>query len=314
MAALFKRLIFDPIIELLAPQNAQVKAAKKTLKNSKILKNAKYDTLIAGINSGKIQYVAGSFTGDFSAALSRDLRALGAKFNKRTSAFTIVPEALPAEVLQAIKDYASTARKLHEALEDKLRNIEFTLSYEIQQNPIKADRMIEKLDKKFQDQYGDALQISDLSKESKKKLARMYSQSLSPYIKKFSDEQIKDLRAMVKANAETGYRFDTLVQRIENKFNVTQSKAEFLARNETTAYVSKARQIRFQEVGATHYVWRTSNDSNVRKDHAHLKGQTFEYSKPPIVDVATGRRGNPGTDYNCRCIDDVIISNILETA
>lgn len=313
LRALFYTLIFQPIVKLLAPHNAQVKSAARQLKNSSNhqMRNAQYDPIVTGINSGKIQYVDGIFSGDFNAAISKALKGYGAQFNKRTATWSIVPQALPVEVIRAIKEHADVARKLHYELDDKLKNIEMTLAYGIQEHPIDAEPMVDKLDEKFQSQYGDALGVSDLSEKSKKKLAKTYVDSLKPFIKKFSSEQIADLRAIVKANAETGYRFDFLVERIQNRYDVTQSKAEFLARNETAIYVSKVRQARFGDVGITKYVWRTAGDSEVRKDHKKLNGRTFEYSKPPIVDEATGRRANAGEDYNCRCVADPVMPEVF---
>lgn len=312
LKALFKKIIFDPIIDLLAPHNAQVKAAKKTLKNSKVLYNAKYDSIVTAINAGQIQYFNGTFSGNFNATLSAALKSYGAQFNKQTKTFSIVPEALPNEVRESIKNYAARARKYHEDLEDELKNIQFSLTYQIEQFPVDTTKTIVRLDDKFQDQYGDALGIPEMSDTAQKKLSRMYLESLRPYIKKFSNEQIADLRSMVSDNAREGYRFDYLVDRIQQRYDVSMSKASFLARQETSIFVAKARQVRFGDVGITKYVWRTSHDSEVRSDHKKLDGREFEYRKPPIVDEATGRKGNPGEDYNCRCIADPVISNVLE--
>lgn len=310
---LFYQLIFKPIVDLLKPHNAQVKSAARQLKNSSNhrMLNAKYSPIVAGINSGKIQYVDGIFSGDFNAAISSALKGYGAKFNKRTATWAIMQQALPVEIVSAIKEYANTARQLHDALDGQLRKIEMNLSYEIQSNPIDATKTINKMDRQFNDQYGDALGTENLSATAKEKLNRAYAASLSPYIKRFSSEQIADLRAMVKANAEIGYRFDRLVSQIEQRYDVTQTKAEFLARQETSIFTSKARQARFGDVGITKYVWRTAQDSEVREDHRKLNGREFEYSKPPIVDEATGRRAGPGQDFNCRCIDEPMIENVL---
>lgn len=307
---LFYQLIFKPIVDLLAPQNAQVKAAAKELKNS-VLLNAKFDPIVTGINSGKIQYVDGTFSGDFNAAISRALKSYGAQWNRQTKTFAIQPEQLPAQVTDAVAGYAETAKQLHDALEARLKTIEMELTYKIQQNPIDAQKMIEKMDKKFQKQYGDALGVGDLSEEAKNKLARMYADSLKPYIKKFGSEEINDIRALVKANAETGYRFDSLVKRIENRYDVSKTKASFLARQETALYTSAARRQRFGDVGITSYIWRTAGDAEVRADHRKLNGRVFEYSRPPVVDEATGRRDNPGQDFNCRCVDEPVLPSVL---
>ena len=129
--ALFYELVFKPIVDLLKPHNAQVKAAAKELRNSspsqfsnRELRNAKFDPVVAGINSGKVQYTAGVFSGDFNASISKALKGYGAKWNKQTKTWAIAPAALPVEVIDAAKNYAATARQLHEALEDRLKQIE----------------------------------------------------------------------------------------------------------------------------------------------------------------------------------------------
>lgn len=302
-------LIYKPLVDLLAPHNAQVKQARTDLK--KEVRNAKYDPIVSGINSGKIQYVADTFSGEFNATISKALRSYGAKWNKKAGTFTILEAQLPPEVKEAAKGYAQKAKDYHEELEKKLKEIEMTLTYQILQNPIDASIVIGKMDKKFMELYGDALGTEDLSENAKERLKKGYSEALRPYIKKFGDEQILDLREMVTENARTGYRFDALIDKIQNRFDVSQTKAAFLARQETSMFVSQVRQVRFREVGITKYIWRTSGDSEVRPDHRKLNGREFEYAKPPVVDEATGRRGNPGIDFNCRCIAEPVMPEVF---
>lgn len=306
---LFYQVIYKPILDILAPHNAQIKAARASLK--KEIRNAKYDPIVDGINSGKIQYVDSIFSGDFNAAISKALRSYGAKFNKRTKTYAVLEQQLPPEVLAAARDLAQRAKGYHESLEKKLTEMVMTMTYQVGANPIDAKKTINKMSKKFQEQYGDALGTEGLSESSKEKLNRAYQFALKPYISKFGSEQIFEIRELVAENAKTGYRFDTLISKIEQRYGVSQSKAEFLARQETSMFVSKAREARFGDVGITKYIWRTAGDSEVRPDHKKLDGREFEYSKPPIVDIATGRRGNAGEDYNCRCIAEPVLPEVF---
>lgn len=308
LEALFYKIIFKPMVDLLSPHNAQVKAAKGELRN------AKSDPLVAGINSGKIQYVVDTFSGDFNASISKALRSYGAQFNKRTGTFTILPEMLPIEVLEAAKAYSEAAERLHDDLLSVLDGIQRGLEKSVQDNKIDATVTIGKMNKKFDAAYGDALGTEDLSAESKKHLDKVYVDSLDPYIKNFSDDMVKELRDMVAANAKTGYRFDSLIDRIQNRYSVSKSKAEFLAQQETSLFVSKHREQRFADVGIKKYIWRTAGDADVRKDHGKLNGRTFEYANPPVVDVATGRRANPGEDFRCRCIADPVLPEVFANA
>jgi len=85
---------------------------------------------------------------------------------------------------------------------------------------------------------------------------------------------------------------------------VTTSRAMTIARTETAKAASIVTEVRAKEVGATHYIWRTAGDSDVRESHAEMEGEVCEYDNPPIVD---GEPLNPGMIYNCRCYAEPII-------
>lgn len=304
---LFYEVIFKPIVDLLSPHNAQVRAAKRELRN------ARTGAVSAALLSGKIQYYDDTFSGDFSAAISRELRSYGAKYNKRDRTYSVLPQMLPVDVLEAAKEYDAAAKRLHDELERRLKEVQITLGKSIGARPVDAKKVVEMSDKKFQAIYGDALGTGDLAEHSKAALAREYEDSITPYIKDFSDEMISELRGIVAENARAGYRFDHLVAKIQNRYDVSQNKAEFLARQETSLFTSKVREVRFGEVGVEEYIWRTAGDSEVREDHKKLNGKKFRFDEPPVVD-ATGRRANPGEDFNCRCVSEPVIPGVLANA
>ena len=121
-------------------------------------------------------------------------------------------------------------------------------------------------------------------------------------MKEWSKEAIAKLRGDITVNVVKGFRAQRMVDQIQADAGVTKRKAQFLARQETSLLVSKFREERYKDVGLVEYEWSTGGDERVRKDHKDLDGRIFRYDSPPIVDRATGRRGNPGEDFNCRCI------------
>lgn len=302
---IFYEIVFKPVVALLAPHNKQVKDAAREMKN------AVEDPVIAALKTGKVQYSSGVFSGEFNAATSKALKAIGAKYNSRTKVFTLAADLVPKPVLDMAKKYQDTAKELHDELKKRLDEMESVLDGSVSKHPVDATVVVGKVQRGFERSVGDALGNSELSDESRTQLKRDYTTSLAPYIKKFSAETIAELRAEVEANALAGYRFDHLVDRIQNRFDVSHSKAEFLARQETSIYVSKHRQTRFAESGVTQYVWRTAGGPRVREDHRKLNGRTFSYKNPPIVDEATGRRANAGEDFNCRCVADPVLPDVV---
>jgi SPP1 gp7 family putative phage head morphogenesis protein len=104
------------------------------------------------------------------------------------------------------------------------------------------------------------------------------------------------------AKVETGgLHVEAMAERLETEFNVGEARARLWARDQTLKLHANITEERHKAVGITEYIWTTSGDERVRKDHAALDGQTFSYDDPPVVDERTGRRGNPGEDFQCRC-------------
>lgn len=312
LGEIFYRIIFKPIVDLLAPQNKQMKKAAKEFRN------AKDDIVVAAILSGQIQYVDSEFSGDFTAAVSSALRGLGAQYNKHTGTFGAVPETLPASIIAAEERMRVDEKKLHDGLQDLFNRMLRGLNQTVKGDQVNATKTISKLDAKFDKTYGKevpkAISVDELSAAGQKQIVKDYSNNMDLWVNKFSREMIHELRGIVEENAATGYRYDKLISKIQGRFSVSQSKAEFLARQETSLFVSKHREARFADAGITSYIWRTAGDSTVREDHRKLNGRTFEFSNPPIVDEATGRRANPGEDFNCRCVSEPILAGVLANA
>lgn len=310
MEAQLKKIFFDvifrPVLDLLLPHNAQVKAAAKEFKN------AGDAAVVAALRGGKIQYTAGTFSGDFTAATTKELKKMGAKWNKQTKTFFLAPNLIPTDVAAMATEYADAAKKLHDELYKRLSEIEINLEALVDARPVDATPTVEAVQKGFQKSAGDA--FSDLTDEGKDRLSQEYTENIKPYIKKFSKETVLELRKMVSDNAQQGYRFDKLVDRIQGRYDVSQTKAKFLAQQETGLLAAKHRRVRFEDVGITRYIWRTSGKPSVRDDHRALNGREFLYSDPPVVDRATGRRGNPGEDFGCQCVDEPIMPEVAVPA
>lgn len=89
-----------------------------------------------------------------------------------------------------------------------------------------------------------------------------------------------------------------LADRIEERIEVTRSKAEFLARDQTLSLNGQITRDRQASAGIEEFIWTTSGDERVRESHRALDGKRFRWDDPPIVD---GRAVIPGDDYQCRC-------------
>lgn len=104
-----------------------------------------------------------------------------------------------------------------------------------------------------------------------------------------------DVADVINDPANTGLRVEDLKSQLLERGNVSDSRAELIARDQTLKLNGAITQIRQQNAGVDRYVWSTSLDERVRPTHAALEGKTFAWSSPPDV-------GHPGQDYQCRCV------------
>lgn len=304
---IFYKIIFEPIIDVISKASAQMGLSKEIL-------NANEEPLRQGLRSGRVQYVDGVFSGVFNAEIGRALRAIGAAFDKRSGTYRLNAAKVPAWVKAEAGVYKTIAKATHDQLKKVLGYTEGALSQLVEKHLVKPEATLAGFERDFQP-IAKSLEVHpSITTASKQKLAKEYTENMKLWISRFSEKSIEDLRETVEANAHEGYRFDRLIDGIEERYGVSKSKSKFLARQETALFMSKFRKHRFMEAGVRMYKWSTSHDERVRDDHKHLNGRIFPYDQPPIVDRATGRTGNPGEDFNCRCVDIPILGSVAEEA
>jgi len=86
-------------------------------------------------------------------------------------------------------------------------------------------------------------------------------------------------------------------------FDIADSHAQLIARDQTAKLTSDLNRIRHEQAGVERYTWRTSLDERVRPRHRKLEGITYEYGEP------TGAESGlpPGQPIQCRCIAQGIV-------
>lgn len=114
-------------------------------------------------------------------------------------------------------------------------------------------------------------------------------------------ELLEQVEEVVRPAVSTGLRVEELMKQVQGRFDVSDSRAQLIARDQVGKFNGELARERSQSLGVETYVWSTSKDQRVRSDHAHLEGSVQRYDAPPVVDQRSGDTGNPGDDYQCRC-------------
>ncbi len=293
---IFEHAIFAPLRAALATLGIEIR-------------NAPSIGLERALADGKVWYSESRIYGTFNASISKELKGMGAIFDKRTKSWKL-PGMMPPRLQMAIAHAESESQKAVESVIRMLDSV--NIQDAIDQSDIQEQ--YEKGAWRMNDNFLDAVKAVTVAptftEEQNKIIAREWSENLELYIKDWADEAILDLRQKVQANTLRGQRAGNLVKTIQETQGVSKTKAKFLARQETSLLMSKMRETRFKDIGVVRYRWTGADDERERPDHKVLNGKIFTWDQPPITNRTTGARNNPGEDYGCRCLAVPILEGV----
>lgn len=121
----------------------------------------------------------------------------------------------------------------------------------------------------------------------------------------------EQVESVIADGIARGLRVEEVADSIERRFQVSRSRARFIARDQVAKLNGALVEARNRALGITRYRWITSRDERVRPWHRRLDGTIQEWAEPPVVDK-NGRRCNPGEDFNCRCVSAPLVEDILD--
>jgi len=117
-------------------------------------------------------------------------------------------------------------------------------------------------------------------------------------IKTMPAKQFDRIERVVLQGVTSGNDFFSIKKDIKAIGGVSKRRAKLIARDQVSKLNGNLNRIRQDDIGITHYFWRTSEDERVRPDHAANNGKRFAWDSPPAI------TGHPGEDIQCRCTAD----------
>jgi SPP1 gp7 family putative phage head morphogenesis protein len=323
--AWFREAMWAPLQIVLAEAGVKMDPRYQAIKFDEFGRtNATATALQLALNEGRIYYADGVFSGKFSASISKELKAMGATFDRGARTFRIAQSMIPLELRGILATAALTSATVTHGLLEVLRQMEVHIT-EMPTPNVNFDAVLSKIEADLGRQfYKTTLSITPedvgitpkISAETRAIIDEGFTRNLNLSIKDFAQERIPELRKKVEQNSfEFGGRTDRLAKIIEAEFGVDQRKAEFLAVQETGLLVSKYRAAKYGQIGIKEYIWSTSHDKRVRQSHRLLDGKKFSFSTGANVSPPgkPSRYCNPGEDYRCRCVARPVI-NLAELA
>jgi SPP1 gp7 family putative phage head morphogenesis protein len=107
----------------------------------------------------------------------------------------------------------------------------------------------------------------------------------------------------------TGRRAESIAREIQNTTRVSKSRARLIARTEVARTSALFTQARAMQVGSEGYIWRTSEDSDVRETHKAQNGKYIRWDKPPKTDKDLDPY-HAGCGPNCRCYPEPVFPEL----
>lgn len=120
-------------------------------------------------------------------------------------------------------------------------------------------------------------------------------------IRSIDTRYLADVATLVDTAANEGRAWSWLARSLEDRYAVSRSRAQLIARDQLGKLTGQLTQVRHLELGLDAYQWMTSGDERVRRSHERLEGRIFRWDAPPPV-------GHPGEDFQCRCTSRAVVS------
>lgn len=284
---------YKPILDILKPNSIQNDS----------------NALFEALKSGVLYYQNGAFyfkSGRFSNALSKELEKIGARYSKYGRCYRLAEAKIPERLLWIIqttnaKVFADVVA-IKKVMDEFVGNID-ELIKNIKLTDFAEDMILDVEKRAYENMKANKVQVitPKMTDFRAREFAKNYTDTLRFDIKNVLPEEVVKMREVVGQMAIDGESRITIQRYIENKFKVSQKKAKFLARNESSIAVTEYLSATYQENGSEEFKWVANLDERVRDEHRELNGTVHRYDNPPIIDKRTGTRGLPGEFYNCRC-------------
>lgn len=132
--------------------------------------------------------------------------------------------------------------------------------------------------------------------------------STSEWVERLRDETLQDFSAASLRQMTLGRTVDELIDNLNEMEGKKKNAAKFVARNQISNFNGLLTKLRYQKVGIEKAIWITSNDEKVRTCHRRRDGKEFDLNKG-CFSSCDNKFLYPGTDYNCRCVMNAVITD-----
>ena len=215
--------------------------------------------------------------------------------------------SLPRDLFNLIERSEKATRQLVSRLKDKIESIpaklkEFVAGLDFGKRAANLEKTVTD---RFRESVTKKIGVQPkLDKVSQEKLRLEYNQDVTKSIVKFTQDETETLRNIVDKAVREGIARETLRKKLTDRFGISKERAKFIARQETSLFTSKLKEVQYTNAGIKKYRWHAVGDSRTRPEHKKANGKIFFWDNAlndnPVRND-NGEAVRPGEDFNCRC-------------
>ena len=266
-----------------------------------------YKHVQEALKSGKLRFHRGQFFGKLNSNITRELRRMGAIYDRKLKIYRIhrdeLPELVMAEAASAQATFIGKATRINDKIDSLLlKTFNFGGIGGIMDQ--KLFRLDDKISKSFEKKKAITIK-AQFSPKQRKLFTERYTESLELGVKDFASDSLLKLRQDIESYVLGGGRTGGLKAILAEQMGFSDKRINFIARQETRLVMAKYKEVRYRELGSEEYIWTNvvgSPNHPVRPDHEELNGNTYRWDTPPVTNKKTQAKNNPGEDYGCRCV------------
>ena len=222
----------------------------------------------------------------------------------------------PEKVNDALPDYFKSLTAKMNRIFDKLDAIDLSMFANLissrvvnTANNANKERFNRQASKTFGIDLKGALSSSGKAVQDQLAIDRELNASL---IKSVATEFKQQISETIMTNVQSGKRSTDLITQIKERYNVSQSRAKLIARDQTSKLNGSLVKARAQAVGSKMYTWSGAMDERARQDHKVMQGKLCRWDDPTIYSDNGGEtwkkrkqiggvEAHPTEPINCRC-------------
>ena len=249
---------------------------------------------------GSVTYRAGIFRGKLTAAIAKDLKAMGATYNSTFGGWSMriidVPNKISALARKADDNRNSWVARIQAAVKEYIPEPIALVAL-----PLIYQYLVGKVGSEIARTTGEQPDL-----EMPRSGLDAFSDATLESVNKLNVANKDDIIALMDKAAAEDWSILDVERELTARYSLSKERVKFMAKQGMAIASTNLKAKMYVEIGLPYYRWITKRDGRVRPDHAALDGEIFSWTDPPIVNVATGKRAHPQQDWNCFLPDTLI--------